>query len=237
MSFEPGAWTFDERVTSVFDDMLQRSIPDYDAMRLAVDEVGAAFVRPGTDVVDLGCSRGEALAPYVGLHGGAVRCVGVEVSAPMLAAARERWARARDEGLVEILDLDLAGGYPDVRASLTLLVLTLQFTPLEARGRILRDARAHTEPGGALVLVEKVQARDAHLDGLLVELHERRKRANGYTQEEIDRKRLSLAGVLRPLTAEANEALLREAGFDAVEPIWRSLNFAAWVAVRTPVAP
>ena len=57
-------------------------------------------------------------------------------------------------------------------------------------------------------------------------------RANGYTQEAIDRKRLSLEGVLVPLTERENTALLRDAGFAAVEMFWRHLNFAAWLAVK-----
>ena len=36
---------------------------------------------------------------------------------------------------------------------------------------------------------------------------------NGYDQEDIDRKRLSLEGVLVPMTASQNEQMLRLEGF------------------------
>ncbi len=221
-----GTWSFDEEVTRVFEDMLRRSVPDYAEMRRVVVEVGRLLIRPGTDIVDLGCSRGDGLSPFVDSQ---VRCVGVDVSAPMLAAARRRFARELESGLVELHELDVREGYPDVQASLTLLVLSLQFTPVEERGRILAAVRAHTVEGGGLILVEKVAGGSPWLDELLRELHERRKRDAGYTQEEVDRKRLSLAGVLLPLGAAENEQLLREAGFDDIECVWRSLNFAAWV--------
>ena len=60
-----GRWAFNESVTQVFDDMLHRSIPQNDAMRRAVFNVCRKFVQPGTDIVDLGCSCGEAVAPFV----------------------------------------------------------------------------------------------------------------------------------------------------------------------------
>ena len=60
-----GKWRFDGDVTAAFDDMLERSIPQYNVMRDAVVSVGRTFVQPMTDVVDIGCSRGEALAPFV----------------------------------------------------------------------------------------------------------------------------------------------------------------------------
>jgi tRNA (cmo5U34)-methyltransferase len=227
-----GSWAFDEEVTHVFDDMLERSIPQYETMRGLVHEVGRGFVRPGTQVVDLGCSHGAALAPFVSEFGSSASYVGVEVSRPMLEAARRRFEAELAAGTVELLDLDLRGPYPAVEASLTLSVLTLQFTPIEHRPRIVRDVYRHTVEGGAFVLVEKVLGGSGRVDGLFTELHHRLKRASGYTQEEIDRKRLSLEGVLVPVAAAWNEDLLRGAGFREVECFWRCLNFAAWVAVK-----
>jgi tRNA (cmo5U34)-methyltransferase len=59
-------------------------------------------------------------------------------------------------------------------------------------------------------------------------------RAHGYGEDEIERKRLSLEGVLVPQPAAWNEAVLRDAGFVDVECFWRCLNFAAWVGVKPP---
>jgi tRNA (cmo5U34)-methyltransferase len=227
-----GPWVFDEEVSRVFEDMLRRSIPQYEAMRGLVFEVGRRFVLQGTNVVDLGCSRGEALAPFVRAFGPAVRCVGVEVSPSMIDVCRRRFASQIEAGMLELLSLDLRHDYPAVEASLTLSVLTLQFTPLEYRPRIVQNVYDRTVSGGAFVLVEKVLGGSAGGNDLLTDLYHHLKRANGYGQEEIDRKRLSLEGVLVPMTAGWNEDLLQRAGFRDVECFWRCLNFSAWVAVK-----
>jgi len=78
-------------VTRVFDDMMLRSIPLHDVMRRAVFELGVEFVQPHSDIVDLGCARGEALPGFITTFGAANRYVGVDVSAPMLEAVRERF--------------------------------------------------------------------------------------------------------------------------------------------------
>ena len=225
-------WVFDGEVARVFNDMLERSIPQYRVMRAACLDLGRRYVRSGAAIVDLGCSRGEALAPYVALYGQANRYVGVEVSEPMLAAARERFAAERKAGLVEIAACDLRTDYPDTYACLTLCVLTLQFVPIEYRQRVLARIFEHTVAGGALILVEKVLGATARLDTDQVALYYDLKRANGYTQEEIDRKRLSLEGQLVPVTAKWNEDLLRAAGFTEVDCFWRWMNFAGWIAVK-----
>ena len=150
----------------------------------------------------------------------------------MLEACRTRFEREIGRGALGLLDLDLRDGYPDARASLTLAVLTLQFIPIEHRPRVVREAYDHTVDGGAFVLVEKVRAGSARTDRLMTGLHHGFKQTNGYAQEDIDRKRLSLEGVLVPATSERNEDLLRSAGFGAIECVWRCLNFAAWIAVK-----
>lgn len=227
-----GRWAFDEKVTEAFDDMLGRSIPEYAAMRRLCFELGSRFVQPKTAILDLGCSRGEAMAPFLDRFGAVNRHVGVEVSEPMLAACRERFKGFIECGVAEVRADDLRRGYPPVRASLTLCVLTLQFTPIEHRQRIVRDAFRATVPGGAMLLVEKVIGSGAEADAVFNELYWREKEAAGYTRDQIDRKRLALEGVLVPVTARWNEDLLRAAGFGTVECFWRHLNFAGWLAVR-----
>jgi tRNA (cmo5U34)-methyltransferase len=227
-----GRWAFDEEVSRIFDDMLRRSIPAYETMRRLVFEVGVRFVSERSVIVDLGCSHGEALAPFVDTFGGTARYVGVEVSSPMLETCRARFQSEIAAGTLQLLDLDLRDGYPDIDASLTLSVLTLQFTPLEHRTRIVQNVYDHTVDGGAFVMVEKVLGSSARMDRLVTDVHHELKRTNGYSQEEIDRKRLSLDGVLVPVAAEWNEDLLRHAGFRDVECLWRYLNFAAWLAVK-----
>jgi len=82
------------------------------------------------------------------------------------------------------------------------------------------------------VLVEKVLGASAELDEAFVELFLTMKERNGYSPGEIDRKRLSLEGVLVPVTARWNEDLLHQEGFASVDCFWRHLNFAGWVAVK-----
>jgi tRNA (cmo5U34)-methyltransferase len=226
-------WQFDEDVTDVFDDMLARSIPQIETMRELVSQTAKRFVQPDTVILDFGCSLGAALAPLVQQFRATNRFVGVEASAPMVTACRERFKEEVDAGIVEIRESDLRQAHLSVDASVTLCVLTLMFVPIEHRFRILADVFAHTRPGGAFILVEKVLGADAELDGLLTSLYWDHKRGMGYTDEAIDRKRLALEGVLVPVTANWNEQMLRGTGFHHVECFWRCMNFAGWVAIKS----
>lgn len=231
--YAPPKWQFDPEVTRVFDNMLARSIPDYVGMRDLVKRVGNQYVRKHTSVVDLGCSRGGALREVVNIHGDHCKFVGVEVSAPMLEECRREFALEIGRGSVSIVDLDLRVDFPAVspRPSLVLAVLTLQFIPIEHRQRLVRRVYEALDPGGAFVVVEKTLGEDSGADDVLVRLYHGHKMGSGYSKEEVDRKAMSLEGVLVPLTESANVRMLASEGF-RVQPFWRHLNFAAWVAVK-----
>jgi len=229
----PGeTWKFDEDVTAAFDDMLERSIPQYQVMRKACLDLAKKYRKKQTDIVDLGCSRGEAMKELIDQYGATNHFIGIEVSEPMLSACQERFKGWIGNGIVNIQSLDLRYKYPNAAACVTLCVLTLQFTPMEYRLRILRDIYKSTLPGGALILVEKILGSSAEIDELMIELYYDTKRANGYSEDAIQRKRLSLEGVLVPVTAKWNEELLRMSGFTQVDCFWRWMNFAGWLAIK-----
>ncbi|WP_169813485.1 methyltransferase domain-containing protein [Nocardia vaccinii] len=217
-------------MTKVFGNMLSRSIPEYDVMRQTVLSCGLEFVAPNSAIVDCGASDGGAIAPFVDRFADECRYLCIESSEPMANALRHRFSK---HSSVEIYRKDLRCFYPEVAADLTLSVLTLQFIPIEHRQRVVRNIFEHTRPGGALVLVEKVLGADAEIDEMMVRLYHRHKYENGYSREQIDRKALSLEGVLVPVTADWNIELLRQAGFDRIDCFWRWMNFAGWIAIRS----
>ena len=227
-----GPWRFDDAVTNVFDDMLRRSIPQHDVMRRTVNDLAQLYRQPYKEIVDLGCSRGDAVGQLVAIYGQTNHFTLVETAAPMLTAARQRFVREIDLGFVRVCEMDLRREYPAVDACVTLSVLTLMFVPPEHRQRVVRDAYLHTAAGGALILVEKILGDTAELNATFTSRYLTMKAEAGYTAEEIERKALSLEGVLMPLTARGNEDLLRSAGFQQVDCFWRWCNFAGWLAVK-----
>ena len=71
----------------------------------ALDRLGIA---PGQSVLDVGCGTGETLLSIVRRLGGQGSVVGVDLSRPMLARARER---TRELALVELIEAD-ASAHP-----------------------------------------------------------------------------------------------------------------------------
>ena len=203
-------WEFDEEVTSCFDNMLERSIPGYQEMRDLVTKIGSRYAKYNTAIVDIGCSNGNAIAPFVRKYGGDFKYLLLDASKPMVEECKKRF------GYLDIREYDITNGLPDVEASVVLSILTLQFTPIEYR----------------FVIVEKVLGNTEEIDSILVDEYYQLKAENAYTKEQIAAKRKSLEGVLVPITAKWNEQMLHDAGFTKLDCFWRYLNFAGWVAIK-----
>lgn len=221
-------WEFDEEVTRVFGDMLERSIPNYETMRELCFMVGRNFVNDGGTVSDIGCSNGLASEKFIE-NFPFTQFFLSDVSEPMLEACRQRYD---GHGNVHVVYHDLRKGVPVSGNDLIISSLTIQFTPMEYRQNIFQSVYYNLNRGGAFILVEKVLGNSADIDDILVDEYYNIKRENGYTEELIQNKRKSLEGVLVPMTASFNEHLLRQSGFSKIDCFWRCLNFCAWIAIK-----
>lgn len=227
-----GAWVFDAEVAKCFDNMLERSIPQYRVMREAVTTMACAFHKRASWIVDIGCSRGEQIRLICDALGQNAKVRGIEIAEPMVQEAEHNLRDWIANEIVQVEQADARTDFPPVPASVHLSVLCLQFIPIEDRQGVVQDSFKYLEPGGALIVVEKILGGTKQLDDLMVDRYYRMKKENGYSQEDIDRKRLSLSGVLVPLTEKWLVDMLHHAGFQTVECFWRWMNFGGWVAVK-----
>jgi len=227
---------FNEKVARVFPDMLQRSIPGYAASIEAIGSLAARYVRPGTTCYDLGCSLGAAtLAMRHGIQEPCCRVVAMDSSPAMIERCRE--VVAEDDRLngpetqVDIAEHDIREVHI-ANASMIVLNYTLQFIQPADRDALLETIFNGMNDGGILVLSEKVVDEDAHMEELLVDLHEEHKQRNQYSALEVARKRAALEDVLIPETVASHRERLRRAGFSRSAVWLRYFNFVSIIAFR-----
>jgi tRNA (cmo5U34)-methyltransferase len=112
------------------------------------------------------------------------------------------------------------------------LNFVLQFIAKEERLNLLKHIYQGLNPGAVLILSEKITFDDAEENQLQTALHEAFKRAQGYSDMEISRKRTALENVLIPETQDAHHRRLQQAGFPAAHTWFQCFNFASMIAVK-----
>lgn len=222
-------FAFDDRVASVFPDMIRRSVPGYAAIIGMIGLLAETHAQPHSSLYDLGCSLGAASAAMrarVGAEG--CRLVAVDNAPAMVERARE--AFDAEPGMPVTLHCADIRDVAIEDASVVVLNFTLQFLPPADRLALLSRIRAGMRPGGVLILSEKIAGADAEQDALLTDLHHAFKRANGYSDLEISQKRAALERVLVPETLDAHRQRLAAAGFTRADLWFQCFNFVSLVA-------
>lgn len=222
-------FSFNENVTSCFSNMLERSIPSYDLMRELTSRIIKKYIFAESLILDIGTSTGEVIYDLSLQHPKAY-FIGLENSDSMIVEAKKRF---KDLKNVDIRKHDLRKNiHFKNQIDIAISSLTIQFTPIEYRLQILKNIYDALTNKGVFIFIEKVLGASAEIDTALIDTYYNIKIDNGYSFEEIQRKKLALEGVLVPVTSKWNEELLHMSGFSQVDCFWRCLNFCGWIAIK-----
>lgn len=224
-----GGFTFDDKVAAVFADMIGRSVPGYGQTLQMVELLAHQYAQDGSNLYDLGCSLGAAtMALSRGCRGKNCHVIGIDNSEAMVNRCKEM---LRNEPVTilcqDILETEISNG------SVVVLNFVLQFVPKEQRPKLIKTIYDELTPGGVLILSEKIAFEDEDENQRQIELHEAFKRAQGYSEMEISRKRTALEHVLIPETLDDHHTRLKQAGFSASNTWFQCLNFASMIAVKS----
>ena len=223
------AFEFNETVAAVFQDMISRSVPGYALLLHMIGLYAGIFIQPGSRVFDLGCSLGEATL-VIAERTETIDCkiIAVDSSMAMINKCEQltvtphkiKW-RCEDIRQTELSN-----------ASMVVLNLTLQFLPPEERLALLQKIFQGLNPGGILVLSEKVVFANTTENVRMVELYQGFKKTMGYSDLEISQKRNALENVLIPDNEQQHLQRLNEVGFDEIYQCFRSFNFISYLAIK-----
>ena len=201
------------------------SVPYLPAVHSIVDQILAETVPDDGRLLVVGAGGGLELTHLAKRHDGWT-FDGVDPSAPMLQLAREEMgplaARATlTEGYVEKA--------PEGPFDGATCLLTLHFLPSAERLQTLKEIRNRLRPGAALLTFHH-SVPDG--DATLTWLRRFARSAAGPTapDEQIAKTADALGTQLPFLSPEADEALLRAAGFEDIGLFFAALTFRGWVA-------
>ncbi len=219
---------FDESVATVFDDMLERSIPFYKEVIELICDFLSLHLNSDAKIVDLGCSTANTLLHlYKKSHD--YNLVGIDNSSAMLKNARGKIAAYGAK--IELIEGDITKvDFKDADAILANYML--QFIRPLKRAEFVKRVYNSLNDGGVFIFSEKIIYDDKVLNKEMIDLYYNFKKLQGYSEFEIAQKREALENVLVPYSEEENRSMVRDAGFRSVETIFKYANFTTFLALK-----
>lgn len=223
---------FTAKVAEVFDDMLERSIPFYSDIIDMSAQLITQFVPAKGRIYDLGCSTGATVL-HLARQTEALQYafIGVDNSPAMIQKAVLKSEMYAKQDRLEFVEADIFDCQL-VDPSAIIMNYTLQFIRPLLRQDFVNKLYLALKPGGVLLISEKTVCHTSELNRSFILHYLDFKRAQGYSEIEITKKREALENVLVPFSINENISLLRKAGFKKVEPFFQWFNFSSFAAIK-----
>lgn len=220
---------FDENVASVFDDMLDRSIPFYKEVLQLVCDLVILNTKKDSKIIDLGCSTANTLLQLFKKEQDRV-LVGIDNSAAMLENARKKIQAYGAK--IELIESDITTVSMQ-NCDAVIANYMLQFIRPLVRNEFVKKIYDSLNDKGIFVLSEKIIFEDKALNKQMIDLYYDFKRSRGYSDFEIAQKREALENVLVPYTKEENIKMLKSAGFTEIQSVFQFGNFITFIAKKS----
>lgn len=212
-----GAWSFDaDGVADAFDNHVREQLPWYDLATDALVHIARHYIPEGGLVYDIGASTGNV--------GTAIQGILEDRSARLVAIEKSKEMSARYKGPGELITAD-AIDYDYGGFDFAVVFLTAIFMPVGKRKALINNLLKSLNDGGAIVLVERMEAGSGYVSTINARLTLANKVKSGATADDIVAKELSLSGVQRPMSHS-------EIPSHAVE-FFRLGDFAGWIIEAT----
>jgi tRNA (cmo5U34)-methyltransferase len=231
-NFNDLTFTFNEEVTEVFEDMIDRSVPGYTSSLRLIENLSRKYFIEGTHCYDLGCSLGASsmsLIKAMGKREGKI--FAIDNSPAMIAACEQEYADLIKTGKVKFIKQDVNEAQID-KASVVVINFVLQFLNSKDRDGLLKKVFLGMKQGALLILSEKIHFYNKFRNLTIDNLHHQFKSNNGYSKMEISRKRDALEGVLMTDLETLHLKRLESIGFKKVRKVMTNLNFMTLVAEK-----
>jgi tRNA (cmo5U34)-methyltransferase len=220
---------FDEEVASVFDDMLNRSVPYYKQMQELTIDFALKFLEENDKVYDLGCSTASTLIELSKHCNKKLNLVGIDNSQAMLNRATNKCRAFGVE--MDLINADMHS-VDLYEAKLIISNYTLQFIRPLLREKLVKKIYDALTENGIFIFSEKVISSHKVLNKHCIDEYYSFKKNQGYSEFEIAQKREALENVLIPYTQEENLQMIKDAGFSHCEVIFKWVNFATFIAIK-----
>lgn len=205
-----------------------RLVPGFDSLQRMTTLLLRESVPPAGNILVLGAGGGLELKRFADNQPG-WRFVGVDPSAEMLKLAQATLGPLAER-------VELHEGYidtaPDGPFDGATCLLTLHFIPAEERLRTLKEIWRRLLPGAPLVVAHHSFPQSPDEKARWLKRYAAYAVDSGVPASDAERAIAAISAQLPVLAPEADEALLKAAGFEGIELFYAGFSFKGWVAYK-----
>ena len=229
---EDSNWRFSGDTVNNFDEHVKKSVPLYLEGHQITCALSKFFVKNNSIVYEIGSSTGvlSIKLSESNITKTGTRFIGLDVEKDMVDYANNSLAMTDNSNVsfehADIISVELE------KSDLIVCYYTVQFIPPAVRQQVIDKLYQSLNWGGALIMFEKIRAPDARFQDIINTIYLNYKLEQGYSEENIVSKMMSLKGILEPFSTQGNIDMLKRAGFVDIVSVQKYLSFEGFLAIK-----
>lgn len=217
-------WSFDNKVSQVFDQHVRDSIPLYDEFHKQTLKISEFYIKENSTIYDLGCSTGNY---FLGLKNmKKINLIGIDNSESMIKIAKKRLSTRKN---VKLINADLFKVKFKKNSNLFICILLFPFLNHEKKLKLLKKIYSSLSNKGALIVLNKSRSKYSNFEIYLNELYYDFKLEKKISPKDIIKKTQSLRSVHDIDTNDDEIKMFKKIGFKKIEIFFKILNFTGYL--------
>ena len=225
-------FSFNEEVTEVFEDMIDRSVPGYKTSIRLIEYYAKMYSQDNSNFYDLGCSLGASTKALLdSIQNKNIKVISIDNSEAMIDKCKRSFISYTEDGCLDLKLEDINTSEIN-NASVVVINFVLQFLDVEKRDLLIENIYKGLNCGGVLIVSEKIHYESRRESESMFLLHHKFKAKNGYTKMEISAKRDSLEGILVTEPEQVHRERAKRIGFRVIDKLMSNLNFSTYLFIK-----
>tara|TARA_A100001015_G_scaffold274453_1_gene330842 strand:+ start:60 stop:767 length:708 start_codon:yes stop_codon:yes gene_type:complete len=223
-------WSFNEKVSKVFDHHVKQSIPLYKEFHLQICNIAEFYCKDESLIYDLGCSTGHFISEISKIKSKNLTIVGIDNSKKMIEICKKKTKKIKRNKIILICDDMFKLNFK--KCDLVICCLVLPFFTRKRQELLIKKIYKSLNNNGAAIILNKSISKFPHFENIFNQLYSDFKLSRGISSRDVLKKTQSLRSVHTLNTSDDDLSYLKKIGFKKIDIFFKYLNFTGFIVEK-----
>ena len=223
-------WSFNDKVSKVFDNHVRQSIPLYDQFHAQISKIAEFYCKDDSVIYDLGCSTGNFIKEISKIKRKNLNIIGIDDSKKMIQLCKLKTENIK-KNKITLKCIDMFKVKFE-KSDLIMCCLVLPFFKRQKQEQLINKIYQSLNNNGAAIFLNKSISKYSHFENIFNQIYFDFKLSKGISASDVLKKTQSLRSSHTLNTTEEDLKFLKKTGFKKIDIFFKYLNFTGFLVEK-----
>ena len=223
-------WSFNDKVSKVFDNHVRQSIPLYDQFHAQISKIAEFYCKDDSVIYDLGCSTGNFIKEISKIKRKNLNIIGIDDSKKMIQLCKLKTENIK-KNKITLKCIDMFKVKFE-KSDLIMCCLVLPFFKRQKQEQLINKIYQSLNNNGAAIFLNKSISKYSHFENIFNQIYFDFKLSKGISASDVLKKTQSLRSSHTLNTTEEDLEFLKKTGFKKIDIFFKYLNFTGFLVEK-----